>query len=678
MNRAFHIGGLIWFFSVFLVLSTGSDPLIPAIAGAALLVLCIFIGKLPLWAYAASTAFCACMCGVMLHHAAAVAPQERYDGTAQTLRGTVVECEDYAASASVTLLTAPDLPKGLCNLRVRFSVPDALDVRVGDVVKCTGNLSRTSDRPMALLAQNLGFTGYLSGGFERLPESDTRFWVLLSRYRQRVFENLTGLLPGMEGSVLGGMVVGKTEQISPEIRYSYSRTGISHLLAVSGLHLAILAGLLEAFLAAFGCSRRARGLTVLFCVLAFMGLAGFSPSVMRAGIMVLLCRCAGFFGRDPDSLNSLGLAVILLLIWNPYAVFSLSLQLSYFATMGIAAFLHPLTDWCCGKMFRCPAYRLAEESRVKFALLQAVCTTLSASLLTLPILCWNFGQVSIVSPVVNLLILPLAPFALGCGLIAGFLASFPPLYPLARLLGLPAGIAVRWINRISDTWAALPFSAVPVRDGYLVLWMAGALLLGILLWAARSPKTLKRYAAALMGVALLAGACSHAVLWGDALEIAVDKNGDSIALAYGKQAAVIGAPKSVWAARNLKTFLLDRGVEQISLFVLQKDDDLYGNPANLLIEAFPVETACGLDAVYGFDATLFGAVRVQADGQSARHLSFEAGGLRFVKAFEQQPFAADVLINARNEIILAPGVELAENSRYFNSTVITVKRTERK
>ena len=75
------------------------------------------------------------------------------------------------------------------------------------------------------------------------------------------------------------------------------------------------------------------------------------------------------------------------------------------------------------------------------------------------------------------------------------------------------------------------------------------------------------------------------------------KNGDSIALAYGKQAAVIGAPKSVWAARNLKTFLLDRGVEQISLFVLQKDDDLYGNPANLLIEAFPVETACGLDAV---------------------------------------------------------------------------------
>ena len=135
MNRAFHIGGLIWFFSVFLVLSTGSDPLIPAIAGAALLVLCIFIGKLPLWAYAASTAFCACMCGVMLHHAAAVAPQERYDGTAQTLRGTVVECEDYAASASVTLLTAPDLPKGLCNLRVRFSVPGALDLWVGDVGK---------------------------------------------------------------------------------------------------------------------------------------------------------------------------------------------------------------------------------------------------------------------------------------------------------------------------------------------------------------------------------------------------------------------------------------------------------------------------------------------------------------------------------------------------------------
>ena len=68
--------------------------------------------------------------------------------------------------------------------------------------------------------------------------------------------------------------------------------------------------------------------------------------------------------------------------------------------------------------------------------------------------------------------------------------------------------------------------------------------------------------------------CIRDRLWGDALEIAVDKNGDSIALAYGKQAAVIGAPKSVWAARNLKTFLLDRGVKQISLFVLQKDDDL--------------------------------------------------------------------------------------------------------
>ncbi|MEM1485543.1 ComEC/Rec2 family competence protein [Oscillospiraceae bacterium PP1C4] len=674
MNRAFHIGGLVWLGTFLVAALLGMNQILGAVIGAVMLAAMIIKGKLPLWAYAGATAFCACFVSTVLYDAAVLTPARQYEDTTQTLRGVVIDQIDYTTYSEILLKTdRTDVPSGLEDVRIRMVVNAALDADLGDVVKCKMKLTCKDERRSSLYAKNIRFEGSIAGAFVTEETRSEDFDVSLARYRSAISSHITQQLTGDEGAVLAGMLIGRSENILPDIRYNYARAGISHLLSVSGLHLAILVGLIDCVLRNLYLSRRQRSLLIIVVVVAFMGLTGFSQSIVRAGIMMILCVSAGLFGRDSDSLNSLGFALVAILTVNPYAAFSVSLQLSYLATMGIGAFSGPLTDWCSRRFICLPAYQLRESYKWVFMLLQSMSTTVCACLLTAPLVCWSFGQISLVSPLVNLIILPLEPIALGCGLLCGFTGFFPQAQLLNRMLGLPAGIAIKAINQTAAWWSSLPFAAVSVHNEYVIFWMAAVIVIGVMLWAGHSEVAVKRYAASLGMISLLVGAFAHTVLWNGTIAIAVANYGGTVTLAYGKQGAVIGAPDTVYVARNMVTFLQDQEVERISLLVTEKDDEIYGNPVGLLVESFPVETAFGLDKTNGFTAELFGQATVSALGENARYVSVEAGNLRLVKAFEQLALPADVLINQRNEMICAPDVALAINERYFNSRVFALR-----
>ena len=168
--------------------------------------------------------------------------------------------------------------------------------------------------------------------------------------------------------------------------------GLAHLFAVSGLHCAFLVTLLALLLPR---SRRRLFCGVTICVLLFyMNMVGLSPSVVRACIMQIALLLAPLFRRDSDSFTSLGMALLVILLGNPFAAASISFQLSFAATFGIVILSGRLCrlffDWYQGK-----------NKHVRRVLAFAganLAVSLSATICTVPLVAYYFNTLSLVSP----------------------------------------------------------------------------------------------------------------------------------------------------------------------------------------------------------------------------------------------------------------------------------------
>lgn len=137
------------------------------------------------------------------------------------------------------------------------------------------------------------------------------------------------------GAILSALLLGERDYLPDQLRLDFKRIGISHILALSGMHLAILSLGINAALKVFNVKKKIRLATISIFVLLYMAVTGFSLSVVRAGLMLIISSLLFLFSRPKDSLTSLTVAVCIILLISPHAIFSISLQLSALATFGI-------------------------------------------------------------------------------------------------------------------------------------------------------------------------------------------------------------------------------------------------------------------------------------------------------------------------------------------------------
>lgn len=231
---------------------------------------------------------------------------------------------------------------------------------------------------------------------------------------------LTSFLDEKHAGLSIGFLFGDKVLIDAETQSGFRRVGITHIIAVSGLHMSVwVYGLYRILKRLHVSESRASKIAIFFsfCVVCF---SSFSVSVIRAMIMSTVYLSAGLFKRRSDALNSLGLAVFIICAVNPFAVCDVSFLLSVFATAGIilaARYFSSLSD-------------TIEQTKIKTALenkplsyvVQSLLLSVSASAFTYPIALGVFGGISTVSPIVNLLVVPvLAP----CLVLSGLLSMFP-------------------------------------------------------------------------------------------------------------------------------------------------------------------------------------------------------------------------------------------------------------
>lgn len=382
------------------------------------------------------------------------------------------------------------------------------------------------------------------------------FGARLDAWRERVVALSDTYIGGEPAALIRAICFGDKSGLSREVKTAFSDAGLSHLMAVSGFHMSVVA------LGFFGLLRRLtrRRTVAALCSLPipvlFAVLTGFSFSALRAGVMCLLVMLAEVTHRQTDAKNSLGGAVLLLLLVDLRAIDDLGFLLSVAATLGIV---------CTASWGRARPADASWIRRFGHRLWSALRVTLAATVATMPILALTFGTLPVLSLVSNLLGEPLASGIVVCGCVGTALMCVPALSFLAAPFYLVAGVLARLLQWWAEAIASCPLAVWLLDAPYLLLWVCAVPFALILGWHLLRGRGL-RLTAMLLVVALTAATlCRTIGLRGVVTLTAVDQSvGAAVLLERdGRYGLVLTDP----AAEMPETFLSRQGIDRLDFVV---------------------------------------------------------------------------------------------------------------
>jgi len=280
-------------------------------------------------------------------------------------------------------------------------------------------------------------------------------------------------MPKREAALARGFVLGEDEQVDIETTEDFRRSGLSHLLAVSGQNVALLALLAMPLLAALGMPLRTRLLWILGLIALYVSLAGAGASIQRAGIMGGLSLLATLAGRRASRLYALLVAAVVLLAVEPGIVADIGWQLSFAAVLGILLLATPLRE---GIMARIGARGW------RHALAEGAALTIAATLATAPLIAFHFEAISTTTLFANLLALPAVAPAMWLGMLAAAAGQIPgvPVEAInavnSLLLAYIAQVAA-WCGRPSWAYLHLRLGAGGLLASYIGIAVATVLVL---------------------------------------------------------------------------------------------------------------------------------------------------------------------------------------------------------
>ena len=365
--------------------------------------------------------------------------------------------------------------------KILVRLPAHSQYEYGDIIEATGEVEvpeNTSDFDYRAYLLRQGVSAQMNYPETRLVASGGGEW-----HRERLFdlrddlsEALDDALPQPHASLAGGVLFGSRDTIPADLRDAMAATGTSHLVAVSGQNVSILAGLV---IAAFAwlIGRRPAALLALGVIAGYTLLVGLDASVVRAAIMGGLFVGAIIAGRQDTAWIALLIAAAAMTALDPQVVHDVGFQLSFAATLGLIALaprLYERLDAAAigvGDLRRFPLYRPALETGT---------VTLSAIAFTLPITAMTFERISVVAPLANLFAVPAFLAVAGTAAIATALTVVVP--SADGVAAVIAWLPAEYMIRVVELFAGLPIASVSwegFRLEYAISWYAA---LGALVW----------------------------------------------------------------------------------------------------------------------------------------------------------------------------------------------------
>lgn len=506
-------------------------------------------------------------------------PARLADGTTQAI---TVEVGDFACPTDYGCYVDGkfDLDGRTYGVRLYLDGPELLP-EPGDRVRVTARLRLTTDggsgEPTYHRSKGIFLLAY--GGAEaqwEAGEPGLVHWPV--HFRRAVGLRIEALFSRDTAGFAKALLLGDRSGLTYAQQNEMSLAGISHVVAVSGMHLSILFALVFALTFRRRVLSAVVGIPVLF---AFAAVAGFTPSVTRAAVMLSLALGAGVLKREYDAPTALAFAALCLLAQNPTVAASASFQLSVGAVAGILCFSGPMQMW----LTRSLGNGKRRRKRVLRALAASVSVTLGATVFTAPLAACTFGVVSLVAPVTNLLTLWAVSLAF-----YGAMATC-----VLGLFWVPAGSAVAWVISwlvryilgVGHFLGNLPFGAVfPKESVYIAAWVVFALMLfGVFVLGKFRGKPV--FFLGLSATLLLSVLLGILEPKGDAFRVTVLDvgQGQCVLLQAGGRTYVVdcGGTDGEGAGEKAARHLLTRGIASIDGLILTHfDEDHVGGTAQLL------------------------------------------------------------------------------------------------
>ncbi len=528
------------------------------------------------------------------HERYTFAPLEQAVGQKVLLKAQVNDLpETYAGSTMYSLkVISGGLPEGATVLF--YDTHLKLLLEPGDIVEGTFSVDTAFDRSDMQSYVSAKATGWLIrvdpyGTVTTYTPTEKTWWTMLLDFRLQIREGISHYFTDDTAGLLGAISFGDRDMLTDEVIADYKSVGLSHVLAVSGLHLSVVTEMLyRAFRRLRLRKRIASAISIVF-VLLFMVMTGLSASVIRAGIMTILVLIARLLFREPDGLNSVGFAVLLMTIFQPFAVWDIGLQLSACATIGL---LTVLPDWKRSWDAFCAIHfdHIADRwvIRVLKWAVDSLLTSAAATVMTLIPVVVYYGGVSLLTPIANLIIVPLTNILVPIGLVVGLLCCVIGLPDwLISLIGIPSGLLVRLQNGIVSLFADIPFTDLSIEGWFPVVWIAGVLVLVLVsrryLWRNR---TLIAGCAVSLLLGIFAGRLVIPSQQVYALSVGPDV---AIALTYQGKTGVVASLHEEDAVYSLKRALARVGVDELTFLWLTDLDGEGVRAIDILLHDIPTE-----------------------------------------------------------------------------------------
>ncbi|MFH1207046.1 MAG: ComEC/Rec2 family competence protein [Patescibacteria group bacterium] len=397
-------------------------------------------------------------------------PDVRQDSVKLSIETSRTDAENASGRVLVTVPTYPSYHYGdLLEISCEIATPGqiALDDGSGRIFDYEAYLSRyeihsVCYRPQSVLMRGEGYGSWIMAG---LFDIKNRLILAMQEIAAEPFSSL-----------LGGILLGAKKAMPPDLMTGFNRTGITHIVALSGFNITIIAMALSALTQRMALPRRMSFWVSCLCIGIFVVMTGAQASAVRAGIMGGLVLLGRELGRLSRITNVLVFAATCMVVINPRILsFDAGFQLSFLATLGLV-YLSPVFE-------RWFSHRL-----VPGWLSTTLAATMSAIFFTAPLIAYQFGRLSIVAPLVNLLIVPVIPLTMGLGFGAVVLAL--AWLPLGSVAGWFVGLILRYIVAVTEFFSGFDFASIAFRRMswiWLVAWYA-IMTLGIIFYKHRQKK----------------------------------------------------------------------------------------------------------------------------------------------------------------------------------------------
>lgn len=346
------------------------------------------------------------------------------------------------------------------------------------------------DEQMYLAGKGAGFSSYMRN--VEVVENRLSWYQYPFLLRETLAENIDHIFSAESAPIAKAMFLGVKDEIPQEVRDNFSKTGVAHVLAISGLHIAIISYALNFLLKRLRMERKLRFSLNIILLILYATLTGFAPSILRAVLMMIFVLIGRWRFGKRDTLVFLSAALIVTLLFNAAQLFSAGLLMSYGVVFGLLC-LNP------------PLMRLLKKIRLDKAKLDVpIASSLSATVSVFPMTAYYFNSIALGAPIANLFAIPLAGVIViftGIGTLCSLI-----FLPAGQVLAFPAELSIRaltWLNGLlaQTSFGYIEMTGFPVWIGIVV--MALIFLCSDYVLLGRKAKTI--VAGVLVGAAVCVG-----------------------------------------------------------------------------------------------------------------------------------------------------------------------------